>query len=335
MTAPRSSPRLGGTVLAAALGGLVLLPAVVSAQDGDGFEGYIQTGTCASPTDDVRVELDSESDHDVEPYLAKPRDGGDPVTLGYYGSAAVPGFSVSTISSDIEFSLFVEDAESGDPVACGEVLVPTEQDFTEVGVAVVRLSPMEGSEVEGVAVLQRSQLERELDVTPARARILLTTDPQMAATEEPAEAYDGYVQAGTCESPSERLKVDLATDDDAADVTPYLAEPSGSEDETTVAFYGSALMPGYALASTYTDQNFSLALTEADSDEPVACGDILEPDSGDWTDAGLQLVQLLPVGDGGVPGYAVLQRIGMQRELDVTPTRTTVVLFTPPTEEVS
>ena len=323
------STRLPALLVAATAGALVMLPTIVSADDGDGFEGYIQSGTCASPTDDVKVELESEADHDVEPYLAEPQEGGDPVTLGYYGSAELNGFSPATIHAGAEYSLVVEDAE-GSTVSCGDILQPAEEDFTDVGVAVVQLAAAEGSEVQGVAVLQRAQLERELDIAPARARVLLTDDPEMAAPEELADAYEGYVQAGTCESPSDNLKVDLAADEDD-EVTPYLAEDT----DNPLAYYGSALMPGYGLASTYTDLEFSLALTESGGDDPVACGDLLEPDSEDWTEAGLQLVQLRPAGDSGVAGYAVLQRIGMQRELDVTPTRTVVILFTPPSGEGS
>ena len=42
------------------------------------------------------------------------------------------------------------------------------------------------------------------------------------------------------------------------------------------------------------------------------------------------MVQLKPVGSSGAPGYALVQRIGMQRELDVTPTRLRIVMFAPP-----
>ena len=41
-------------------------------------------------------------------------------------------------------------------------------------------------------------------------------------------------------------------------------------------------------------------------------------------------MQLLPVGDAGVQGYALIERIALQRELDVTPTRVRIVLFAPP-----
>ena len=40
-------------------------------------------------------------------------------------------------------------------------------------------------------------------------------------------------------------------------------------------------------------------------------------------------MQLLPVGEAGVQGFAVMDRVGMQRELDVTPTMFRVLLFAP------
>ena len=62
-----------------------------------------------------------------------------------------------------------------------------------------------------------------------------------------------------------------------------------------------------------------MVIADPESGEPVACGDILEPDDDEFTEAGLALVQLLPTGDAGVQGYAVIDRAAMQRELDVTP----------------
>ena len=44
------------------------------------------------------------------------------------------------------------------------------------------------------------------------------------------------------------------------------------------------------------------------SGDPVACGDILEPDADRFGEAGLAVVQLLPVGDSAVQGVAVIQR---------------------------
>lgn len=47
----------------------------------------------------------------------------------------------------------------------------------------------------------------------------------------------------------------------------------------------------------------------------------------------MALVELLPVGDSGVSGYALVERVALQRELDVTPTRMRVLLFAPPASQ--
>ena len=113
-------------------------------------------------------------------------------------------------------------------------------------------------------------------------------------------------------------------------MTPFQAVSAETGDPVTVAYYGSAGAPGFGLAAAYTDQDFSLVIADAESGEPAACGDILEPDADEFAEAGLALVQLLPTGDAGVQGYAVMDRVAMQRELDVTPTLFRVLLFAPP-----
>jgi hypothetical protein len=315
----------------ATLSALLVLPGLVSAQEAEGFDGYIQSGTCDQPTDDVRVQLESDGDHDVEPYLAQDPAGEGTTTLGYYGSPTAPGFGVSVIYTGEPFSLVIADTED-DPVACGDLLEPDAYRFTEVGMALVQLLPSEGSTVHGLAVLQRTQLERELDVTPTRVRILLSKS-EMPAADEVMEGFDGYVQAGSCESPSDRLRLQLQTTDDDTAVVPYLAKVEEGGEPATLAYYGAPLVPGYGVATAYTDQRFSLVITGSDEGDPVACGDILRPDSEDFTDAGLALVRLEPTGDEGVDGYALLERIPLQRELDVTPTRARIVIFAPPVSD--
>jgi hypothetical protein len=299
---------------------------VVGAQEADGFDAYIQSGTCAAPTDDLRVKLDSQGNDDVEPYVAKSDHG--TVVLGYYGSSEVPGFGFAAIYTDQDFSLVVTDTNSGDPVACGDILEPRADRFAEAGTALVQLLPVDDSGVQGVAVIQRTQLERELVVTPTRVRIILATGVQVTTPPQTVVGYDGHIQSGTCKSPTDRLRLDLKSRGDY-DVNPYLARPDGSGNPVTVAYYGAPGAPGFGFASAYTDQAFSLVISDEAAD-PVACGDILEPDNGDFADAGLALVQLLPIGDAGVQGYALIERIPLQRELDVTPTRVRILLFAPP-----
>jgi hypothetical protein len=113
-------------------------------------------------------------------------------------------------------------------------------------------------------------------------------------------------------------------------VVPFPAQVEGSDEPVTVAYYGAPLAPGFGIAAVRTDQPFSLVITDTEAGNPVACGDILKPDNDDFAKAGLALIQLLPVGSTGVQGFALIERIPLQRESDVTPTRVRVLLFAPP-----
>ena len=325
----RSGMSTRWSVAGVGLVAVVFGPVVVGAQAEDGFDGYIQSGTCAAPTDDLRVKLDSDGNHDVEPYVARSGAADETVVLGYYGSPEAPGFGLAAIYSDENFSLVITENGTGDPVACGDILEPDADEFSEAGLAVVQLLPVGDSTVQGIAVIERTQLQRELDVTPTRVRILLSTGVEVSAPFRTATGYDGYIQSGSCEAPTDKLRVQLKGESDQ-DVTPYLAKPDGSGAPVTVAYYGAPGAPGYGLATAYSDQLFSLVIVDSESDDPVACGDILEPDADKFSEAGLAVVQLLPVGETGVQGYALIERIELQRELDVTPTRVRIVLFAPP-----
>ena len=68
--------------------------------------------------------------------------------LGYYGSPEVPGFGLSAIYTDQKFSLVMTDAD-GRQVACGDILRPDADEFSEVGVAVVQLLAGRGLRVQG------------------------------------------------------------------------------------------------------------------------------------------------------------------------------------------
>ena len=314
----------GATLFAATL----IVPQMVAAQDADGFDGYIQSGTCAAPTDALRVKLDGPGDHDIEPYLARTGTGDETVVLGYYGSPGVPGFGVGAVYySEQKFSMVITDAETGDPVACGDLLQPDADQYREAGVAVVQLLPVGSSSVHGVATLERAKLERENDVTPTQARIVLSTE-DVDPPAQTAEGYDGYIQSGPCSSPTTDLRVNLRSQGDH-DIKPFLAEAAGSDELVTLAYYGSPGV-GFGLGTTYTDQVFSLVISDTDSGDAVACGAILEPDDDKFTEAGLALVQLSPLDDSGVQGFALIDRAPLERELDVTPTRVRTLLFAPP-----
>ena len=87
--------------------------------------------------------------------------------------------------------------------------------------------------------------------------------------------------------------VDLESEDDAYDVEPYVAVGDDGE-PVTLGYYGAPGVPGFGLGAIYTDQQFSMVIADPDTDEAVACGDILRPDADEFGEAGLALVQLLP-----------------------------------------
>ena len=314
---------------ALALAGIVIVPGMVGAAVGDGYDAYIQSGTCAAPTEDVHVNLKSEGDHDVRPYEAELQGGDETTVLGYYGAPSIPGFGLAAIYTDQQFSLVIADTTNGEPVACGDILEPDADRFRDVGAAVVQLLPVAGGTVQGIAEIQRAPLQREDDVTPTRARIILSTDAASVTTPTtPADGFDGYVQGGFCDAPTELMRVPLRSTEEH-DVRPYHAN---TDDGTvvTVAYFGAPTAPGFGLAAAYTEQRFSLVIADTDTAEPLACGNILQPVDDDFTDAGVALVQLTPVGDSGVSGFATVQRTTMQRELDIAPTRVRVAIFAPP-----
>jgi hypothetical protein len=309
---------------------LIVAPLVVGDEDDGaaGFDGFVQSGTCAAPSDALKVDLEAaEADHAVEPYVAVGADG-KKLTLGQYGAPGLPGFSVTSIYTDQQFSLVITDPDNNDAVACGDILQPDADQFGEAGLAVVQLLPVGSSGVEGVATLERGRLQRELDVTPTRVRIILSTDP-VTVPAEPAAGYESYVQSGPCASPGDDLRAESDSEDDY-DVAPFEALSAEAAEPVTIAYYGSPGVSGFGLAAAYADQAYSVVVADPTSDQPVACGDILRPDADEFTEAGLALVQLQPIGDAGMQGYAVLDRVAMQRELDVTPTMTRILLFAAP-----
>ncbi len=196
-----SSAAMWWGLAAVVVAGLLFVPIVLSNADDapNGFEGYVQSGTCADPSDEFKADLESDdNEYDVEPYVAVAADG-DLVTLGYNGSPGVPGFGLAAIYTDQQFSLVIADADSDDAVACGDILRPDADQYEEAGVAVVQLLPVGSGDVGGLAVIQRTSLQRELDITPTRVRIVLSTEP-ISVAGEVADGYEGYVRGGYCDS---------------------------------------------------------------------------------------------------------------------------------------
>ena len=207
-----------------------------------------------------KADLESEDDeYDVEPYVAVGADG-EPVTLGYNGAPGVPGFGLSAIYTDQQFSLVIADPDSDEAVACGDILRPDADQFEEAGVAVVQLLPVGSSDVGGVAAIQRTSLQRELDITPTQVRIVLSTEP-ISVPGDVAAGYEGYVRGGHCDSEPGEIRVELESEDDY-DVMPFQALSADTGDAVTVASYGLAGAPGFGLATAYADQDFSLVIED-------------------------------------------------------------------------
>jgi hypothetical protein len=305
---------------------IAVAPRLVDAQDADGFDAYVQSGTCAAPTE-LRINLKSERSHDVEPYEAKQPASDDTVVLGYYGAPRLPGFGFSVIYTDQPYSLVIAD-DTGAPRACGDILEPAADRFGEAGTAVVQLLPVEGGQLQGFAILQRTPLQRENDTVPTTVRIILADNAE-TVTGTPAEGYDGYVQLRQCAEPTEGVQIKLKSRGEH-DIRPYPAKADDSAEPAVVAYYGAPLAPGFGLAAAHTDRDFALVISDTETGQPVACGDILEPDDDRFSDSGVALVQLAPSGTSTVQGFAIVERIGLQRELDVTPTRVRVLLSAPP-----
>ena len=281
---------------------LLFVPLALSNADeaANGFEGFVQSGTCAQPAGEFKADLESDDNaYDVEPYVAVGADGED-VTLGYNGSPGVPGFGLAAIYTDQAFSLVIADPDSDEAVACGDILRPAADKFREAGVAVVQLLPVGSSDVGGIAAIQRTSLQRELDITPTRVRIVLSTEPVSIAGDV-ADGYEGYVRGGYCDAEPGEIRLELRSDDDN-DVVPFEARATDSGDAVTVASYGLAVAPGFSLAAAYADQDFSLVIEDPETGEPAGCGDILEAESDDFVEVGVALVQINPTGEDGGAG---------------------------------
>ena len=183
MTRNRYLAAFVATAVATAAAMLLWLPA--GAQDAaPGFDGYIQSGTCEAPEteDPVFIELeDARSDYAVEPYLARVSGEDATITLAYYGAPLAPGFGYSTIFTDEEvFSLVIIDPESRAPVACGDILEPDDENFEQIGVALVQLQPVGDSGLQGFATIERTETERELDIVSTQVQILVSMSAEVA-----------------------------------------------------------------------------------------------------------------------------------------------------------
>lgn len=175
------------------------------------------------------------------------------------------------------------------------------------------------------AILPR---RRQLEVFLATAIAVAAAFLWWPAGAQGIPGFDGFIQSGTCESPTSDLKVDLESPEEDFDVMPYLAKVDGDEDQTVeLAFYGAPETPGFGFPAIFTDEDFSLVITEGGSDTPVACGNLLEPDDENFEEAGLALVRLHPVANSGIEGAAIIERTSVERENDVISTRARILLI--------
>ena len=155
-------------------------PVSVPTEAAAGYEGYVRGKHCESEPGELQVELKSQDDYPVTPVKAVSAETGDPVTVAYYGSPGAPGFGLAAAYTDEDFSLVIADAASGEPAACGDILKPAADEFSEAGLALVQLQSSGGSGVQGYAVMDRTAMQRELDVTPTQVRILMFAPPATA-----------------------------------------------------------------------------------------------------------------------------------------------------------
>ena len=192
-------------------------------------------------------KLESDGDHDVEPYVAKTGDGDETVVLGYYGSPGVPGLRpLGDLHRPAVLAGHHRHRRPAirSPAATSSSRMPTSSARPEWPSCNSCRSG--DSTVQGVAVIERTQLQRELDVTPTRVRILLSTGAEVTAPAEAAAGFDGYIQGGTCDV-ADRPAARAAEEPDDHDVTPYLATADGSGEPVTVAYYGAPGAPGFGL----------------------------------------------------------------------------------------
>ena len=282
--------------------------------------------TTSWPTSRART-----SAYDVEPYVAIGEDG-EAVTLGYYGAPGVPGFGLAAIYTDQQFSMVIADPDSDEAVACGDILRPDADQFGEAGLAVVQLLPV------GVERRRRARapssgprLQRELDITPTQVRIILSTEP-VSVPDDVAAGYEGYVRADTATSPSRR---DPGRARERGRLRRHAVQGPlrrhGRPRHRRLLRRRPAHLASVWPPPTPTRTSRWSSRMPRRASRPRAATSS-KPDADEFVEAGLALVQISPTGDDGVQGYAVVERVAMQRELDVTPTFVRVLLFAPPAD---
>ena len=165
---------------------------------------------------------------------------GEPVTLGYYGAPGVPGFGVSAIYTDQQFSLVITDPDTDDAVACGDILRPDADQFGEAGVAVVQLLPGRSSSA-SKGSRPSSGPRSSASWTSRRPGCGSSSPPTpVSAPAEAAAGYDGYVQGGHVRFAGRAtLRVELKSRGRPRRRRRSRPSPAETGDPVTVAYYGS------------------------------------------------------------------------------------------------
>ena len=99
------------------------------------------------------------------------------------------------------------------------------------------------------------------------------------------------------------------------------AKVDGTDENVALGYYGAPTAPGFAFATIYTDEVFSLVIVDPGYWRPVACGDLLEPDNEDLDQIGFKALVRTGCSSGSrVRGFAsVEQRQSLEREVDADP----------------
>ncbi len=326
----RSAPMWWG-VAAVVVAALVVMPLAVGDDDDGaaGFDGYIQSGTCAAPSDELTIDLEGAEDApDVEPYVAVGADGKQ-VTLGQYGATEAPRLQCR---GDL-FQPAVLDGDHGSrqrqpsraatscspmPTSSGRPAWQSCSSCQSGRAASKGSRPSSGPASSGSWTSLRPELGSSSPprTSPCRRK----RPPATRATCRAGRARRRRTTSG----PSRTART-TTTCRPSRPGPPRRPTPSRSPTTDRPASPASAWVPPTpSRASRWSS-------LDPDRTSQSRAATSCEPDDDKFTEAGLALVQLMPTGgDAGVQGYAVIDRVTMQRELDVTPTLIRIVLFAAP-----
>ncbi|MCC6705862.1 MAG: hypothetical protein IT334_13370 [Thermomicrobiales bacterium] len=169
-------------VIAAALlilAGFAAIPG--AAQESGSFNGYVQSGTCAGPTDEIRLKISTgANDYSFNPYTVRDATGPDGI---YFGARTVPGFSQLTLLGESAYSMVITD-RAGAQVACGDIHLPDQDEYIDQGLILISLEPIDGSGVNGVAIMRSPVGAVAESLTTVEVILVTTSGAASAATHD-------------------------------------------------------------------------------------------------------------------------------------------------------